>query len=528
VLRHVRRDTPGSVKDRILALPEGQPFLGSSTEVGGPHRPRTDDRGDSLPDFEVVGTATDGEAGVCEVVLTRPDVGVLMDIRMPGVSPPAGLRAADTGRSMRVEAFDRVRFSRERRLWRDVMRPIVRTRPKPTSPIVRRTARRRALLLAAAMSLAVAGSPGWSRAGVTQTPQLLMPDSGCAVQILELTGLTATSRTTVTAMSDSGFVVGTSREDGAPAAAVVWTSPDQVINTGVGGFVLADGDAFDATAVDVNEAGLVAINRTRYNAQGLAANHAAVLWSHSSGASVLPAPSFRPRAAVAAINDHGDVVGRIWGKGHGSVPVVWRDGRRFRLPHSSRSVLFATDINNDGMVVGTAHDVRGSAPWASWWWRSGTRIRPLTTPDDTVEVLASEVDDSGRIVGRQRVGPGDSVRTVLWRNRDAPPRRVMRLETLDLHGSGYVAATEPGFRGQGATAYVGRLRDGSRAQLPAPTEAGEPVAWSNLRASAVARGSSSFSPQGGVTIGGHAQDSDGVWMSRALLWTCAQTLINRK
>ena len=48
----VRRDTPGSVKDRILALPEGQPFLGSSTEVGGPHRPRTDDRGDSLPDFE--------------------------------------------------------------------------------------------------------------------------------------------------------------------------------------------------------------------------------------------------------------------------------------------------------------------------------------------------------------------------------------------------------------------------------------------------------------------------------------------
>ena len=39
---------------------------------------------DSLPDFEVVGTATDGEAGVREVVLTKPDV-VLMDIRMPGI-----------------------------------------------------------------------------------------------------------------------------------------------------------------------------------------------------------------------------------------------------------------------------------------------------------------------------------------------------------------------------------------------------------------------------------------------------------
>ena len=39
---------------------------------------------DSLPDFEVVGTATDGEVGVREVVLTKPDV-VLMDIRMPGI-----------------------------------------------------------------------------------------------------------------------------------------------------------------------------------------------------------------------------------------------------------------------------------------------------------------------------------------------------------------------------------------------------------------------------------------------------------
>ena len=39
---------------------------------------------DSLPDYEVVGKATDGEAGVREVVLTKPDV-VLMDIRMPGI-----------------------------------------------------------------------------------------------------------------------------------------------------------------------------------------------------------------------------------------------------------------------------------------------------------------------------------------------------------------------------------------------------------------------------------------------------------
>ncbi len=45
----------------------------------------------TLPDFEVVGEAVDGEEAVREAQLTRPDV-VLMDVRMPGIDGVAATR----------------------------------------------------------------------------------------------------------------------------------------------------------------------------------------------------------------------------------------------------------------------------------------------------------------------------------------------------------------------------------------------------------------------------------------------------
>lgn len=349
-----------------------------------------------------------------------------------------------------------------------------------------------------------------------------VPDGSCDAQVVVLPGLTSTSLTAVAAMSDSGLVVGTSRDPGASSAVVVWTSPDRIIHTGVGGGVSDNGNTVSAWAVDVNEAGVVAINRTTSAADGRILAEDAVLWTRSSGATVLAAPAFRPRASVVAINDEGDAVGRIWGRGHGSVPVIWSDGKRTRLPVPPQGTAVPADINNEGLVVGTS---RGRyRTLGLWTWHGGTTVRLLASPERGAQADVTGVDDSGRIVGGQPVGPADGIRTILWRNRDALPRRLMRIDTRELHNSGYLAAVEPGFRGIGATAYVGHRRDGGlKARLPDPPDGG-PSGWNNVYAVAVARGPSAFAPQGGVTIAGSAQDWEYTTM-RGILWTCAHTLL---
>lgn len=346
----------------------------------------------------------------------------------------------------------------------------------------------------------------------------------CEPQVLVLPGPGPTSRAWVTAVSDSGFAVGNASEGDLPSDAVMWTDPTHVVPTGVGG-VREQRRTVSAWAVDANESGQVAINRSTW-IRGQGWSYDALIWSQTQGATVLPTSAARPAAWLTAINNAGDVIGEVSDRGKRSVPVVWRDGERSPLPVPAGLEVYATDINNAGLVVGGFADKRAD-DWAhgGWFWDLVADERGrLRRPDSRSSPQAALVDDSGRIVGVRGVGPGDAKRAFLWRNRDARPRPLMGLDARDVHDSGYLAATEPGFRGFGASAYVAHRRAGrGTAQLPAPPDDGGTVEWNNVVADAVARGTSSFAPDGGITIGGYAEDySD---LTQAVLWTCAQTLL---
>jgi hypothetical protein len=378
------------------------------------------------------------------------------------------------------------------------------------------------LTLVLALVLVSTAGPATSAVWVPTGAQV--SEASCEPRLLVLPGLTPSSAARVDALSDSGWVAGTSWEAGAPYSAVVWSDPERVVYTGVGGVALANGNTISASAIDINESGTVAINRSKSTPRRSAVLEEAVVWSQQDGTTVLPTSRYRPRASVTAINDEGDVVGHVRGRGHGRIPVVWRDGERSRLPVPRHVRAYATDINNNGLVVGQYYG-RYSAT-GSWTWDGGPELTPLRPTDTTAVAEATDVDDAGRVVGAQYVGTGDEIRTILWRNPTASPFRLMRIKTVDLHSSGYLAAVEPGFRGFDARAYVGHRRDGGiKAQLPSPVVE-RSSRWSNVHATGVARGPSPFAPEGGVTIGGYAQEVD-LTTSEAVLWTCSQTRLNR-
>jgi hypothetical protein len=326
----------------------------------------------------------------------------------------------------------------------------------------------------------------------------------------------------VEAMNGQGLVGGYSSDFSLnlPPQAVIWrdaTGP--VVELGIGGIRRADGSSVHGQVVDINAAGVVAVDRIGYGPNGRRVRaSAALLWEETSGTVRLPAPARRPRVWVSALNDHGTAVGSAGGRATPSVPVRWRRGqvRRLPLPPGAESGD-AVDINNRGLILG-ALIVDGSA--VPWWWGRFGRSGPLPGGSGwDLRVVA--VDDRNRFVGNRDLLGTYEVHAYLWRHRSASPRRIfddVRVYAMD--SAGRLAGASDGFRARGARAWVGRVRGRVQAWLPDPLE--DPLdPWINTFASAVARGVSDFAPQGGITVAGQVHAEEGPY--RPVLWTCTQT-----
>lgn len=368
--------------------------------------------------------------------------------------------------------------------------------------------------LAAVMAAVVVGTgSGATPAGPAQAAA-----PSCDRQIIILPPLPADGSARVSAMNSRGWVVGTSSGPPfSPSAAVLWRGTGAPRDLRLGGATLANGDQTSGQPVDVNERGVVAVQRNRLNAKATRVRSTSA-WLWRDGVRTrLPGTANRRWAMVESVNDHGVAAGWIHGRrGDRRIPVVWRKGVLTRLPLPRGATGQAVENNNLGLVIGSVTSRDGQS-WTPWWWRLGGRSGPLRTLENSQfggETV--DVDDRGRIIG---VAP----RGVLWRQPNSVPKRILgRYDMAAMSNRGDVTGTRRGFRGIGGRASVARL-SGRNARLPDPqTEDGD-IWWENTFGSDLARGVTAFAPQGGVTVGGSASGDDG--RSRAVLWTCAQTYL---
>lgn len=343
---------------------------------------------------------------------------------------------------------------------------------------------------------------------------------GCAPQILYLPRTTDTESSRARAISDEGWIVGSLIEQDEPSRAVVWRNGRPPLELGVGGVRRSDGTQVLGQGVDVNERGVVAIQRDHVRSRLRWGRSAAFLWDDGH-LSRLKGTRRQPAASIEAVNDRGVAVGWIQGPGTRTRAAVWRDGTPLPLPRPPGTRAFAADINNHGLVVGWIDPPGAYNYYRPWWWRIGGGNGPLPANVDGErrEGYAVSVDDSGRIVGELNQPP------FVWRNRWTNPGQLFGANNsvASLHNSGYLTGSGGGFRGYDDRAWVARLADSRPTTLPAPP-LDDPTWWlANTFAADLARGTTAYAPHGGVTVAGVAVIEADAGMTRALLWTCAQT-----
>ena len=293
--------------------------------------------------------------------------------------------------------------------------------------------------------------------------------------------------------------------------AVLWRDNGPPLDLGVNGM-----------PVDINDHGVIAI-------QGFE-NGRSYLWKDGTLHRLLGTQS-RSGTIVASLNDHGVVVGSVFGtygaRASSARAAVWRKEkvRIMRQPSdgSRRGEYFGQDINNSGLVIGYL-DRPEVSYGPSHWWRTDGRDGTLST-GDTNRGFATHVDDRGRVVGfvgaRSEDEPPGPI--IMWRSVQSEPKKFLDRGywLTEVHPDGGHVV---GWRdGDNRRAFLAELSGSRPILLPDPPDldgfnAHTTQAWG------VATGRNPYAANGGVTAVGSTFFDTPDYVSRAVLWTCAQNV----
>ncbi|HTE20140.1 MAG TPA: hypothetical protein VK689_17385 [Armatimonadota bacterium] len=196
------------------------------------------------------------------------------------------------------------------------------------------------------------------------------------------------------------------------------------------------------TARDLNDRGEVAGNG--YRLQGAESGYSAVLWT--AAGTLRDLGSFGARdALVSAMNDHGDLVGRLRYDDGSSRPFLWSRGKLTLIPLPAGASGEPVDVNKHGQVAGTWYSAQGARAFV-WDRKAGFRdLSDLGGGAGGRAVHAAAINDHGWVVGSEGQPGGRGVVSVqtpfLW-----TPAGGMR--SLGSLGGQIARATDVNARGE--------------------------------------------------------------------------------
>lgn len=120
-------------------------------------------------------------------------------------------------------------------------------------------------------------------------------------------------------------------------------------------------------------------------------------------------------AHAYGLNDHGEVVGLAWLDRNGTHHAFhWRDGVLTDLGTLGGQRSFARDVNNSGLVVGSAENAAGYTRAFVWTVEKGMTDIGLFSDDPMSFPNPFDVDEAGRIVGS--TSNDGTIKAILWEN----------------------------------------------------------------------------------------------------------------